>query len=157
MTDSGTVIRSTTSRPAASALMAAIAVAAIVVINSGDSGASDVAAPSPPMANARKADALAAPQPQATSSDRQTTVAVDFAATGVPALPSPVTTTRPDPLPVSMVRDPVTGVPHPKRTTAESLERAPALLPSGGSSNGVVTDPATGVTRVQASGAVPAR
>jgi hypothetical protein len=157
MTSSGTVVRSFTSRLAAPALMAGIAVVAIVMVNGGNSAAGDVAPPSEPTPSAQKSDAPATPQPQAATSNRQAITAVGSAATGVPAVPSPATTARPDPLPASIVRDAVTGVPYPKRTTAESLEPAPGLLPPGGSSNGVVTDPATGVTRVQAPGAAPGR
>jgi hypothetical protein len=59
---------------------------------------------------------------------------------------STVTAVKPDPL--LMPVDVATGVPQPKRKTAETLEPMPARLPPGGPANGVVTDPATGVTRV---------
>jgi hypothetical protein len=157
MTSNGMIIRSLTSRLAAPALMAGIAVVAIVLVNGGESAARDVAVSSGSIPSATKSDTLAGPQPQPASFNRQTNAAVGSAATGVPTMPSSVTTARPDPFPASIVRDAVTGVPHPKRTTAESLEPAPKLLPPGGSSNGVVTDAATGVTRVQGPVAVSGR
>jgi hypothetical protein len=156
MASTGTVFGSVRSWLAAASALAVLALVAIVMVDDRDPVARKVAAASEPTPSAVRSDAATAPPPLPSSFDRPTTVAVG-SATGVPDVPAPAATVRPDPLPDSVVRDVATGLPQPKRTTAGSLEPTPALLPPGGPSNGVVTDPATGATHVKGPGAIPGR
>jgi hypothetical protein len=133
------------------AVIGGIAVAAVET--GRDSAARDAVAASGPTSGAAPSDRPARPSPPA-ESYRQAVVAID-SASGVPASAPTVTKAHPDPLPMPL--DVATGIPRPERKTAETLEPQPARVPSGGPANGVVTDPATGVTHVNGPGSSSGR